>query len=128
MGYLLLTVVLITTGAIAATIKGPWRNQRLLAISSFLIVWVTPLVTPTIANSAADLKRLRFGWPIQFLEQNSWLTPPTYAYPVRFARLLDPQETPTHMLWGRFALSIALVAGLLWTLLWVAQFVRRARM
>jgi hypothetical protein len=119
LAFLLLTLVLVSLGVVIAALRGPWKSQRLIAMTSFVIVWVSPFLTPATARQLSDLDNLQFGGPIPFLEQHTTFSPPDTAFPIRYSRLLNPQEYPTQILRWRFWLSVVLVAGLIW-LIWRA--------
>lgn len=117
MGFLLLTLAVTVSCAVIAVYRGPHKELRWLFGTSVAVVWVSPFLTPAVAYTRGDLDTIRFGGPIRFLQQVSSITPSDSAVPIRFDRLLNPQEHPTQILWGRFWLSVVLVAGLVWLLM-----------
>lgn len=121
----MLTLMLIGFGTIIAIRRGPFKDLRLLAGTSLVVVWVSPFFTPAIANQQRDLDKIRFGGPIPFLQQATSMTPPASAFPLKIHRLLNPQEYPTQILWGRFWLSVLLMAGLIWVLWRAINALRR---
>lgn len=112
MGFLLLTFGVTLSCAVIAVWRGPYEELRWLFGTSMAVVWVSPFLTPAVAYIRSDLDTIRFGGPVRFLQQASSLTPSDSAFPIRFVRLLNPHEHPTQILWGRFWLSVMLVAGL----------------
>ncbi|HEY3364852.1 MAG TPA: hypothetical protein VGK74_07370 [Symbiobacteriaceae bacterium] len=126
MGFVLITLALILAGVAVVSIRGAGKEFRFIAVTSFLVVWVSPFFTPATVHEPGELAGVRFGGPIRFMEQHPTLTPPDEAFPLHFTRLLNPQEHPTTILWGRFVLSMLLVAGLLWGAQGIIRLIRRA--
>jgi hypothetical protein len=81
---------------------------RIIVLST-IIVALTPLFIPVTVTHPGQLRDLRFGTPMPFVQQDYSLTPPDNWFPHRLT-VLSPWENPTRILWGNFFASVALIA------------------
>lgn len=97
------------------------RTITTVILLSVLLVTATPFVLPVTVTTPEELRDLRLGAPVPFIRQESHLTPPSEAFPLRL-NLLSPWEHPTRILWGNLIASVAIVAA---ALLGLARLIRR---
>jgi len=85
------------------------RTITITIIISLIIVGITPLIISVTVTEPSQLNNLRFGAPLSFIQQDSWLQPPEEWFPHKLI-ILSPWENPTRILWGNFVASVAIVS------------------
>lgn len=70
----------------------------IIMLMSFLIALSTSFWTTEIVNNKEDQRHLRFGWPMQFVEQNQEFRDPPYPWETDF-RLFDDTYQTTMISW-----------------------------
>lgn len=85
----------------------------IILVSSLLIVLITPIIIPTVANTQEDMANLKFGKPIYFIQQQS-IKDQEYieSFPY-WTTIENPWETPTKFLIKNFIISYSIVVGIL---------------
>ncbi|MGI6605037.1 MAG: hypothetical protein ACOX2S_08425 [bacterium] len=85
------------------------KNITITIIISMALVGLTPFIIPVIVTEPSQLNNLRYGAPLSFVQQNSWLQPPEEWFPHKLF-ILNPWENPTRILWGNFVASVVIVS------------------
>ena len=100
-------------------------RRHVLSVLLAIALVLGSLAVPTETASRDEQARVELGWPWSFVVQdNSRFDPP--AYPVAYD-FENPQNSPTRILWGKFILSVLLIAAVLEVLVVLAAALRRRR-
>jgi hypothetical protein len=86
-------------------------NKRVMLftfIISFIFVLLSPLFVSIKVHNFSQLKALRFGFPLPFIQQTGSLTPDKGDFPLSLT-ILNPMENVTQILIGNFTLSVLYV-------------------
>lgn len=85
------------------------KTLGIMLIINLIIVLVSPMIIPSIANNQLEINYIKFGFPYPFIEQRSTLTPHKEMFPFWLTQQ-NPWENPTRSIYVNFFLSYAVVA------------------